>query len=373
VIGRASGVRFADEVGTMRARVLKTVLPAAAGIVIVMWSHPRGIAADSPQSWTLESRRDALARAVVWQPPSTPLRDADLSQPAHGLPDEVSCAFRVAPMDGTVRKFSCTLPSGETLRVKYAGPEPHGEAAASRLLLALGFGADRVGFVRRLHCAGCPWAPFATMKAVTLARAVGLYERVVRYDRKVTFDWVAVERRDAGEQIETDDVEGWTFEELSRVSTASRTHADALRLMAVFLAHWDNKAENQRLVCLSGGPDAHGRCAKPFAMLQDVGATFGPRKVDLEAWRKAPIWTDRARCEVSMATLPHGGATFVPARISEAGRKFLADALQSLSREQVVGLFTGARVEPKYGRVQQWADVFEARVAQLADGPACPS
>lgn len=357
----------------MRVGLLRTLVSAIAASAVIVSCIPRGHAADTSKPWTADARRDALARAVVWQPPATPLREADLSQAAHGLPAEVHCAFRVAPMDGTVRKFSCTLPSGETLRVKYAGPEPHGEAAASRLLLALGFGADRVGFVRRLHCAGCPWAPFATMKAVTLARAVGLYERVVRYDRSVTFDWVAVERRNAGEPIETAEIEGWTFEEFARVSTASRTHADALRLMAVFLAHWDNKAENQRLVCLSGGPDAQGRCARPFAMLQDVGATFGPRKVDLDAWREAPIWTDRARCEVGMETLPHGGATFVPIRVSEAGRRFLVDALRSISREQVVGLFTGARVEPKFGRVHQWADVFEARVAQLAEGPPCPA
>ena len=257
--------------------------------------------------------------------------------------------------------------------MKYAGPEPHGEVAASRLLLALGFGADRVGFVRRVHCTGCPWAPFATMKALTLARAEGLYERVVRHDRAVTFDWVSVERRSAGEPIRTADVEGWTFEEFARVSSASRTHADALRLLAVFLAHWDNKSENQRLVCLSGRPDAQGRCARPLAMLQDVGATFGPRKVNLDGWREAPIWTDRQRCEVGMETMPHRGATFVPVRISEAGRRFLAEALRSLSRAQVTDLFTGARVEPKYGRVQQWADVFEARVAQLADGPSCAS
>jgi hypothetical protein len=356
----------------MRAGLLRPVVSVLAATVIVLWCVPSGLVADTPR-WTADGRRDALARAAVWAEPATPLRDADLSQPAHGLPDEVHCAFRVAAVDGTVRKFRCTLPSGETVRVKYAGPEPHGEVAASRLLLALGFGADRVGFVRRLHCAGCPWAPFATLKAVTLARAVGLYERVVRYDRTVTFDWVAVERRDPGEQIETAEIEGWTFEELARVSTASRAHADALRLVAVFLAHWDNKAENQRLVCLSGGPDARGRCARPFAMLQDVGATFGPRKVNLDAWREAPIWTNRARCEVGMETLPHGGATFVPVRISEPGRRLLVDRLRSLSRAQVVGLFTGARVEPKYGRVQQWADVFEARVARLADGPPCPS
>jgi len=324
-------------------------------------------------AWTKASRRDALARAVVWQPPAVPVAQADLAAPSHGLAREVTCTFRVAPVRGTVRKFTCDLPSGERLRVKYAGPEPHGEVAASRLLLALGFGADRIGFVERLRCRGCPWAPFATMTAVTLARATGLYQRVVQHDGEVTFDHVTVERQFEGEQIRTSEVEGWTFEEFARVPTASRTHADGLRLLAVFLAHWDNKAENQRLVCLSGPPDAQGRCALPFAMLQDVGATFGPRKVHLRRWREAPIWRDRARCEIGMEHLPHGGATFVPVQISEAGRRFLVAGLGALSRRQVEALFEGARFAPRYGSVREWADVFEARVAQLAQGPSCPT
>jgi hypothetical protein len=324
-------------------------------------------------AWTAAARRDALARAIVWQPPSVPVAEADLESPVHGLPDDVSCTFKMTPVHGTVRKFTCALPSGELLRVKYAGAEPHGEVAASRLLLALGFGADRVGFVRRVRCRGCPWAPFATMAAVTLAQAEGLYERVARRDQEIEFDWVAVERSFESEQIRTAEVEGWTFEELAKVSTASPVHADALRLLSVFLAHWDNKSENQRLVCLSGGPDARGRCARPFAMLQDVGATFGPRKVDLDSWREAAIWRDRARCEVGMEDMPHGGATFVPVRISEGGRQFLARALRSLSREQVLALFRGARFEPRHGRLQDWASVFDARVAQIADGPSCPS
>lgn len=328
---------------------------------------------DESGPWSAASRRDALSRAIVWERPPVAVKAADLSAPSHELPGEVTCTFRVAPVRGTVRKFTCDLEGGERIRVKYAGPEPHGEVAASRLLLALGFGADRVGFVERLRCRGCPWAPFATMSAVTLARATGLYERVVRHEGEVTFEHVMVERHFEREQIRTADVEGWTFEELARIGTASRPHADALRLLAVFLAHWDNKAENQRLVCLSGAPDAQGRCARPFAMLQDVGATFGPRKVNLRRWREAPIWRDRARCEVGMEHLPHGGATFVPVQISEAGRRFLATALRDLSRSQIEGLFRGARFAPRYGSIDEWTDAFEARVAQIADGAACPA
>ena len=33
-----------------------------------------------------------------------------------------------------------------------------------------------------------------------------------------------------------------------------RADLDALRLLARVLAHWDNKSENQRLVCLDGPP-----------------------------------------------------------------------------------------------------------------------
>ena len=63
--------------------------------------------------------------------------------------------------------------------------------------------------------------------------------------------------------------------------------------MAVFLAHWDNKSENQRLVCLSEDDSPDGRCQKPFAMLQDVGSSFGPPKIDLKTWEGSAIWANR--------------------------------------------------------------------------------
>ena len=194
----------------------------------------------------------------------------------------------------------------------------------------MGFAADRVSFVKRVRCYGCPHFPFPTLKIVTLAGAEKLFARGLDYDSAVDFEWVSVERKFSGEQIETPEGRGWAFHELAKVPTASRVHADALTLMAVFLAHWDNKPENQRLVCLSGKPARDGRCDKPLAMLQDVGGTFGPRKADLDGWRSAPIWKDRASCTVTMQTLPHGGATFTDTTISEKGRRFLADRLARL-------------------------------------------
>ena len=65
-----------------------------------------------------------------------------------------------------------------------------------------------------------------------------------------------------------------------------RAEVDALRLLAVVLAHWDNKSANQRLICLPGGDRPDGGCTTPLAMMQDLGATFGPAKVDLHNWRR---------------------------------------------------------------------------------------
>ena len=63
------------------------------------------------------------------------------------------------------------------------------------------------------------------------------------------FTWVALERKFPAPAIETATRSGWAWWE-PRTRTRRAGEVDALRLLAVFLAHWDNKAENQRLVCL---------------------------------------------------------------------------------------------------------------------------
>ena len=170
--------------------------------------------------------------------------------------------------------------------------------------------------------------------------------------------------------------------ELDKVDAAKggapRGHVDALRLLAVFLAHWDNKSKNQRLVCLSQEDWKDGeRCEQPFLLLQDVGATFGPSKVDLEEWKAAKIWEDRATCRASMADLPYDGATFAPVHISEAGRRQLAGMLARLSDPQVTDLFTAGRFDQPVGlfnrrsAIADWVAVFKAKVREITEGPAC--
>ena len=331
-----------------------------------------------------EERLDALSRATVWQAPRQPVSKAQLgSDPQQ--PQSIECTFLVDEIGGTAPKFDCQLESGERLRVKYGrSPEIPSEVAAARLLHALGFGADNVMMVEKLRCYGCPAEPFITMRTLGLAGAHELYGKVMNKDSYKDFEWVAVERKHWGRAIETETIEGWAMFELDLIDQkkggAPKAHVDALRLLAVLIAHWDNKSENQRLVCLSEAdwPDG-GKCSRPLAMLQDIGGAFGPRKVDLEEWEKAPIWGDRASCMATMDHLPYQGATFKPVKITEAGRQHLGGLLAQLSDEQVTALFSGARFDQSKGiigfkstPIPEWVRVFKQKVRQITDGPACP-
>jgi len=330
-----------------------------------------------------EERTDAISRASIWIAPP-PIARADLGiDPKQ--PKEITCTFEITDLGGTAPKFDCRSQKGDRLRIKYGTtPEVPSEVAAAKLLHVLGFGADNVTIVEKVRCYGCPSEPFVTMKALGLAGAQRLYQKVMDAKEYKDFEWVAVERKHYGRPIETEEVEGWAFFELDLIDPkkggAPRAHVDALRLLAVMLSHWDNKSENQRLVCLSekDWPDG-GKCSKPFAMLQDVGSAFGPRKVDLAEWEKAPLWADRASCTTSMDALPYHGATFTPVKISEAGRKHLGGLVSQLSDRQIEDLFRSARFDQPTGMltrhatpVAEWVRVFKGKVTQLTGGQSCP-
>jgi hypothetical protein len=334
---------------------------------------------------TAEERADALARAQIWRKPAVPISRAELG-PQASQPNELSCRFQITDLNGTAQKFDCTLDDGQLIRVKYGHtPEIPSEVAASRLLRALGFAADEVNLVEKVRCHGCPLEPFVTLKAVDLTDTDEFYRKFVNYDNHKDFEWVAVERKHPGRPIGTDDTKGWAFFELDQVDAARggapRAHVDALRLLSVLIAHWDNKSENQRLVCDSEADWPEGEnCRAPFVMLQDIGGAFGPRKVDLDGWRKAPIWDDRTQCITSMATMPYEGATFKPVRVSEAGRRHLASLLGDLSDDQLTALFSGARFDQSTGLLQtgkaatipDWVAAFKHKVSEVSEGPPCP-
>jgi hypothetical protein len=241
----------------------------------------------SPQ-W--RDRQDALTRAQVFV------------RVAHEGPiasdDPLTCRYLSKTTSGTSPKFECRLESGEVIKVKYGGsPEIPAETASARLLAALGFGADHMSRVRLVRCYGCPPSPYRVRRTFEHMFAERLFEYLLDYGRVREFADVSVERKMAGRAFEMPSLRGWGFNELDAVDArkggASRADVDALRLTAVLLGHWDNKPDNQRLVCLEADAEASAApCRQPLLMLLDVGSTFGARSAGFDGWRHAPIWLE---------------------------------------------------------------------------------
>lgn len=341
-----------------------------AGIVVSLAT----LAAGPPTTHTgRDVRDDAFRRAAVRLDPA----DAVMFE---ALPEGVlPCRFvRDAP-SGTSAKFDCVLEGGQLVKVKYGrNPEIQAEVAGTQLLRTAGFAADDVTIVPRVRCYGCPRFPFLTMQLLTLTRTMNLLGPHGYEEGYTDFEWAGVERKFPATSIESDTQEGWAWYEL-KASQAPRADVDALRLMAVFLAHWDNKSTNQRLVCLDQPSTPQQPCARPLLMIQDLGATFGPTKANLARWRDLPVWADRHTCRVSMHALPYMGATFNDVEISEEGRLQIAQRLAALDEKAIRALFADARFPQFYSGTDDtrdldlWTAAFRSRVDQIVTRGPCPA
>jgi hypothetical protein len=337
-----------------------------------------------------EARERALASAMVWRLPEVPIPEATLgdSPSRNRTPgsDPVSCRFVPQEVGGTTPKFYCELPDGEVVKVKYGrnNPELAAEVAATRLLSALGFGADTMVRVSAVQCYGCPAFPFQALRCHSRTELTNLcLVGSGNYERAVFFEPAVIERRVEGTRIESFKNQGWAWYELDRIDPASggspRAHVDGLRLMAAVLAHWDNKSENQRLICTRSPEACASSPAPSLALMQDLGATFGPTKLDLMNWRRVKVWQDPRACRVSMKQLPYQGATFPDVHISEEGRRFLLTLLEQLSPSQVRELFTGSGITAFDGVAgeardpEAWNAVFFDKVRQVRDAGPCPN
>jgi hypothetical protein len=364
-----------------------------------------------PAAEASDLRDDALARAKVWLE-AGPIADADLrgNPPGPGsfaTTDEVVCKFHPVESSGRTAKFECVFEGGEVLKVKYGrNPEVHTEVAASRLLAALGAGADRMYLVKTVRCFGCPADPHALLTCISSpleailkdckpiygkTNSSGEYTLTLDYGKYVDFPIAAIERRMEGKAIRARADQGWGWVELDEAQRArrgaTRAERDALRLLAVILNNWDNRSDNQRLLCLPGGYVAGGaKCSLPFAYMHDVGGTFGrvggdskeERKLDVEGWSAVPVWKDPSKCVVTIASPLLHGATFGEATISETGRRLLADRLGQLSENQLRDLFEGARFADYEAAsaaskdVGRWVIALQAKVRQVVERAPCP-
>ncbi len=292
----------------------------------------------------------------------------------------VRCTYKEEEMGGKTPKFTCELPGGDDLKVKYGhtNGEVYAEVAATRLLWALGFGADRM-YPVKVECTGCP-PELAT--ADVGATLVG--NGVVR------FEYAAIERKMDGQEIESEQGGGWSWRDLDRVGpqdAQGRVHRDALTLLAAMLQHTDSKREQQRLVCLDDkvddDKDALAACARPFMLISDLGKTFGranafnadsPGSVNLREWQRTEVWLNKKGCTANLQASVTG--TLDDPQIGEAGRKFLADLLGQLTTNQLRDVFDVARFSDRHAGtdgqadVQAWINAFQDKVAQIT-GRTC--
>jgi hypothetical protein len=95
-------------------------------------------------------RQDAIRQAQVWMPVDVATMDL-LTGPADesgAFPFRaiVDCRYVPKKMNGSTPKFTCRVGEDDDLKVKYGGTngEVYGEVLSTRLLWALGFGADRM-------------------------------------------------------------------------------------------------------------------------------------------------------------------------------------------------------------------------------------
>jgi hypothetical protein len=315
---------------------------------------------------TRDDRLTAIRHAQVWMPtdiPSVDMIAGPQDVKAFAFDETVTCKYVMKKVTSTP-KFWCevaTGPSADIVKVKYneTNGEVYGEVAATRLLWALGFGADRM-YPVKVMCRGCSADPISDQRTRPGERL---------------FDPASIERPMPGRVMETAPDSGWSWGELSSVDQtnggAPLAHRDALKLLAVFLQHTDSKPAQQRLVCLGnvqGESSPGGACAHPFMMLNDVGRTFGkanvfnkdlPGSVDLKAWSSMSIWKSKTGCVANMPKSMTGSLD--NPQISEEGRKFLAGLLGRLSDTQIHDLFEVARVtrrEPAT-TIDDWVAAFK--------------
>jgi hypothetical protein len=264
------------------------------------------------------------------------------------------------------------LSDDDRVKVRYGrtNNEVFAGVAASRLLWALGFGADPL-YPVHVICRGCP-------KEI-------LGDRIENGETR--FDFAAIERKMPGREIEAASVgPGWAWPELDlvdeRAGGAPIAHRDALKLLAVMLQHTDSKADQQKLLCVDPETSKHklASCPSTFMMIHDVGLTFGTATLmnrqdrssaNLKEWSRTAVWKDVQHC---VANLPPSqtGSLNNPI-ISEAGRSFLSTLLAQLSDRQLQDLFTVARFGEKPGvngegggAVPDWIAAFKDKREAIA-------
>lgn len=281
------------------------------------------------------------------------------------------------PGSGTTPKFHCSVPGnvdedGDLVRYKvkphFKGQSPdkrngeiYGEFLSSRFSKALGFFADDE-WVADVTCPDCeksltksfqgaPWNPFQPAAGIELSLAKGID--------------VNCNGKDSAP----------LGEELTKLSqNGARAEVDAFKLWLGFIDHGDTKTDNHKLACLDSDKNGTARVCKPgeaVFYVSDMGSTFGfssssESKARLATWKKKDsIKVDGGQC---MST----GKSIGDARVSEAGRKLLADQLQRLldaetANGTITKVFAASRNAERDRPPQEWTAEFVRKAKMIID------
>ncbi|HEY3121253.1 MAG TPA: hypothetical protein VGL15_11560 [Vicinamibacteria bacterium] len=345
-----------------------------------------GRAAHTLKNLTPGERLAYLRRAQAWHRVDIPSMDVRRGPQIPGavtVMQDVTCRFKDDKMGGTTPKFTCVIPPKDSAKVRYLpwNGKVYAAVAGTRLFWALGFATD-AEYPVRVTCLDCPKDPWSSKQP--------------RFPQ-VVFDRAVIERHPDVEVAVAGQESQWGWNELTLVDEAqggaSRAELDALRLLAVFVQHGDNKAINQHLGCAPDDVrrDASGSetCEKPLLVVQDLGNTFGhgsflhARTVgsaNYHEWSRVEVWKDPATCRGELdSNITH--PTLSNPVISEAGRRFLADLLVQLTDDQIRGLFEVSDLPNREwkdpedrdhnGTLDQWVAAFHSRRDQIVNH-VCP-
>lgn len=297
-----------------------------------------------------------------------------------GIAKPVNCAANKdeSPGAGTTPKFHCSVPGntdedGNLIRYKikphFKGQsidkrngEIYGEFLSSRFSKALGFFADDE-WVADVNCPDCSksltksfqgasFSPFQPAAGVELPLARGID--------------VNCNNKDSGSLAET----------LTNLlqNGAPRAEIDAFKLWLAFIDHGDTKTDNHKFACLNSKKNGNTRTCEPgeaVFYVGDMGSTFGfssasEKKARLDTWRsKKPIEVKDGVC---MTTAKSVGDT----RISEGGRKLLADNLQRLldaeqQNQTITRVFAASRNAERDRPAAEWAAEFVRKARTIID------
>src|SRR5262245_42020427 len=105
-------------------------------------------------------RMAVISRSQVWSPTDIPSMDLEVGPQGDGafaFRQTVTCDYVDKKLPGHSAKFDCAIGEHDKVKVKYGGTngEVYGEVLATRLLWALGFGADRM-YPVNVICRHCP-------------------------------------------------------------------------------------------------------------------------------------------------------------------------------------------------------------------------